>query len=109
MWDKDHEEAGQPGHQVERGQRVAAAEAVDGDEDDEGRGELDQSRVEEVQVEVPASGAHVHDEALVDHGAGEPGRQERRVKGELLGRSEIPETGWDRGPCELEGSIHCWM
>ena len=74
VWDKDHEEAGQPGRQVGRGQRVAAAEAVDGDEDDEACGELDQSGVEEVQVEVPAGGAHVHDEALVDHGAGEPGR-----------------------------------
>ena len=73
MRDKDHEEAGQPGRQVGCGQRVAAAEAVDGEEDDEARGELDQSGVEEVQVEVPAGSAHVHDEALVDHGAGEPG------------------------------------
>ena len=73
MWDKDHDEAGQPRRQVGHGQRVAAAEAVDGDEDDEGRGEFNQGGIEEVQVEVPAGGAHVHDEALVDHGAGEPG------------------------------------
>lgn len=72
MWDEDHDEAGCPCHQTGEGHGVDAADAVNGDNDDEGRREFHQSRVKEVQVEVPTCGPHVHDEALVQHSTGEP-------------------------------------
>lgn len=57
---------------------------VNGEDDEEGGRELDQGRVEEVQVDVAARKAHVHDEALVENRAREP-----EQRGELRSRQAL--------------------
>lgn len=91
MWDENHSEAGCPCHQIWHSQRVEAADPVNGEDDDEGCWEFHQGRVEEIQVEVPTRGTHVHDEALVEHGAGEPEPREAESKASSMGEeSEGP-------------------
>lgn len=100
MGDKDHDGAGCPRHQIGHHQRADEAKAVNGGEDDEGRREFNQSRVQEVQVEVPARGAHVHDEALVEDGAREPehrGEAEAQTEAPVCGMGEGSESGRQRG------------
>lgn len=76
LWDQGCDKAGGPSHQVCRSPGVAPPDAVDSDDDDEGGWELDKRRIEEIQVHVPSSYSHVHDEPLVEDRACEP-RQRR--------------------------------
>lgn len=75
LWDEGCGKAGGPSHQVRHGPGVAPPDTVDSDNDDEGSWELNECRVEEIQVHVLSSHSHVHDEPLVEDGAGEPGQR----------------------------------
>lgn len=82
LWDAGGDEARGSGHEVGGGEGEAAADALDGEEDEEGGGELHQGGDEEVHVDVPPQDPHPHDQTLVDDGAGEPGGER--------GRSQAP-------------------
>lgn len=114
--DKNRGQTGCPRHHVGRSPGVAAADAINGEDDEEGGWELHQGGVEEVQVDVAPCEAHVHDEALVEDRAGEPGQRGELgsgLAGAVTGRGASGKIGV--GPespffCHLitMPSIHCF-
>lgn len=77
------DEAGGSGHDVGRGKREASAYPLNGEEDEEGSGELHQARNEEVYVDISSQNSQPHDQTLVDDCTGEPGA-ERFKKPEMF-------------------------
>lgn len=75
------DEAGGSGHDVGGGEGKASAEAFDGEQDEKGSGELLQTGDEEVDVDVSSQNTQPHDQALVDHSTGEPGRDRGGMAG----------------------------
>lgn len=65
------DQAGGSGHHVGSSEGKPSADAFNCEQDEEGGGELHQTRDEEADVDVS------HDEALVNHGTGEPARTDR--------------------------------
>ncbi len=78
------DEAGDSSHDVGGGEGKASANAFDSEEDEEGSRKFHQTWDEEVDVDISSQNAEPHDQTLVDHGAGEPGRG----KGEKLTSSK---------------------
>lgn len=77
--DEGGDKAGGAGHDVGGGEGNAAADAFDGEEDEEGGRELHQAGDEEVDVDVSFQNAQPHDQALVDHSTGEPGGESEEL------------------------------
>lgn len=78
--DEGGDEAGGSGYEVGGSEGKATADTFDGEEDEEGSGELHQARDEEVDVDVPSQDSQPHDQTLVHDRTGEPGRDEERQR-----------------------------
>ena len=85
------DEAGGSSYDVRGGERKPSADAFDGEEDEEGGGELHQARDEEVDVDVSFQNTQPHDQTLVDHSAGEPGGR-RRDDGRWAPKNDIDDN-----------------